>query len=391
MSNVLKISNAKIIDNDKITEGKAIYVSDGKITAVTNEQLPFDTEYDAKGNYASSGFIDMHVHGGDGCDFMDDKASVLKAAKFHLNHGTTTILPTTMTSSDIALETALINIREVFGSDELLPNFPGVHLEGPYFSYGQRGAQNPDYLKCPKESEYKSLYEKYGDIIKRISLAAELDGAVEMCRYMSDRGVLMSVGHSDALYEDVLKAYENGATLLTHFYSGMSSITRHSGFRMLGVVEAGYMIDGMDIEIIADGKHLPPNLLKMIFKLKDHNRISLITDAIRAAGACEGFRGSSGPEGESTDFVIEDGVAKMTDKSGFVGSIATTDILVRTIVNQVGICLPEAIRLITKHPARVLKIDHKKGSICDGFDADINIFDDDINIKQVFVMGKHVK
>jgi len=201
-------------------------------------------------------------------------------------------------------------------------------------------------------------------------------------------GVVPCIGHSDATYEDVLRAYEHGAVCLTHFYSAMSTITRRDGYRIPGVVEAGYLIDGLHLEVIADGSHIPPTLLSMICKLKGMDNILLVTDAMRGADMPVG-PSLLGRKGEGLACIIEDGIAKLPDRTAFAGSVATADRLVRTMVQKVGLPLPEAVAMMTFHPAKLLGPTHK-GSIDIGYDADLVFFDENIVPKTVMVSGQIV-
>jgi N-acetylglucosamine-6-phosphate deacetylase len=387
----IKIYNGRIITADKILPYGTILITGDTITAVSQDDISFDDaiEIDAKGNYISPGFIDIHVHGGGGHDFMDGtEEAFLKIAETHARYGTTAMLPTTLTSEKEDLLQTLELYEEANKKNIHGAQFIGMHLEGPYFALNQRGAQDPKYIRDPDPKEYKEILERSSSI-KRWSAAPELKGAIEFGKYVTSKGVLAAVAHTDAIYEEVLEAFENGYTLATHLYSAMSGVTRRNAFRYAGVIESAYILDEMDVEIIADGVHLPAPLLKLVYKIKGADRTALITDAMRAAGM---------PEGESVlgnlktglKVIVEDGVAKLPDRTSFAGSVATADRLVRTMINMANVPLIEAIRMITKTPARIMKVDDKKGSLTMGRDADILIFDDDINIKMTMVKGKIV-
>ena len=206
---------------------------------------------------------------------------------------------------------------------------------------------------------------------------------------MTSRGILAAVAHTDAIYEDVVEAFNVGYTLATHLYSAMSGVTRRNAFRYAGVIESAFIIDEMDVEIIADGVHLPAPLLKLVYKIKGADRTALITDAMRAAGMPEG-ESVLGNLSSGLKVIVEDGVAKLPDRSSFAGSVATADRLVRTMINLAGIPLPEAIRMITSTPARILKVADKKGVLAPGADADIVIFDTNIHVKKTIIKGKVV-
>ena len=385
----IKIYNGRIITADKILSYGTILVTGDTITAVSEDDISFDDaiEIDAKGNYISPGFIDIHVHGGGGCDFMDGtEEAFLKIAETHARYGTTAMLPTTLTSEKEDLQQILEMYKEANKKNTNGAQFIGMHLEGPYFALNQRGAQDPKYIRDPDPKEYKEILE-HSSSIKRWSAAPELKGAIEFGRYVTSKGILAAVAHTDAIYEEVLEAFENGYTLATHLYSAMSGVTRRNAFRYAGVIESAYILDEMDVEIIADGVHLPAPLLKLVYKIKGADRTALITDAMRAAGM---------PEGESVlgnlktglKVIVEDGVAKLPDRTSFAGSVATADRLVRTMINMANVPLIEAIRMITKTPARIMKIENKKGSLEKDKDADILIFDEDVNIKMTMVKGK---
>ena len=213
---------------------------------------------------------------------------------------------------------------------------------------------------------------------------------MEFGKYVTSKGILAAIAHTDAIYEEVLEAYHHGGfTLATHFYSAMSGVTRRNAFRFAGVIESAYLLDDMDVEIIADGVHLPAPLLKLIYKIKGPDRIALITDAMRAADM---------PEGESVlgsfknglKVIVEDGVAKLPDRTSFAGSVATADRLVRTMLTIAEVPLVETIQMITETPARIMKVSDRKGSLAKGKDADVVIFNDQIEVQKTFVKGRLV-
>ncbi|HVG15847.1 MAG TPA: N-acetylglucosamine-6-phosphate deacetylase [Chitinophagaceae bacterium] len=386
-----KIYNGKLITPGGILPQGTILVTGNEITAVSANDISFDDaiEIDAKGNYISPGFIDIHVHGGGGYDFMDgSEEAFLKIAQTHARHGTTAMLPTTLTSEKEDLLHTLALYEQANRKNTHGAQFIGMHLEGPYFALNQRGAQDPKYIRDPDPEEYEEIL-KHSSSVKRWSAAPELKGAIEFGKYVTSKGILAAVAHTDAIYEEVLEAFQNGYTLATHLYSAMSGVTRRNAFRYAGVIESAYLLDEMDVEIIADGVHLPAPLLQLVYKIKGPHRTALVTDAMRAAGM---------PEGDSVlgnlktglKVIVEDGVAKLPDRSSFAGSVATTDRLVRTMMGLANVPLQEIITMMTLTPARIMKIDNKKGSLVIGKDADIVIFDEDINVKMTMVKGNVV-
>src|SRR5690554_2945505 len=384
------IQNGKVISPDKIEENLSIVCEQGKITTIiTPEQVTpsaDDRVIDAKGNYVSAGFIDIHTHGGGGHDFMDGTVEAfLGAAETHAKHGTTALLPTTLTSTTEELIKMFATYKEAVKQNKKGAKFIGLHLEGPYFAYNQRGAQDPKYLRNPEPEEYNRILEASDDIV-RWSLAPELPGALEFGKVLREKSILTAVAHSDAIYEEVLDAFDAGFTLATHLYSGMSTITRRNAYRYAGVVEASYLIDDMDVEIIADGVHLPKSLLQFVYKFKGPDKTALCTDSMRGAGMPDG-ESILGSLEKGQKVIIEDGVAKLPDRTAFAGSVATTDRLVRTMVQLAQVPLVEAVKMITLTPARIMKIDDDKGSIAIGKDADFVIFDDNINVSHTILEG----
>lgn len=387
----IKIINGRIITPYRIIEGGTLLIRGTTIEAVSEGDIyATDAEIiDAEGKYISPGFIDIHIHGGGGHDFMDGTVNAfLKIAEIHAKYGTTSMFPTTLTCSKADLLKSLDVYAEANEKNTMGAQFLGMHLEGPYFALAQSGAQDPRYIRNPDIEEYKEVLA-YSKHIKRWSAAPELGGAIEFGRYLTSKGVLAAIAHTDAIYEEVVDAFEVGYTLATHFYSAMSGVTRRNTYRYAGVIEAAYLIDSMDIEVIGDGIHMPPPLLKLAYKIKGADHIALITDAMRAAGMPEGDS-ILGNIDTGTKVFVENGVAIMPDRSSFAGSVATTDRLVRTMINMADVPLIEAIRMISKTPATIMGVADTKGSLVVGKDADIVIFDDNINIQTTIINGRVV-
>ena len=383
--------NAVILTPFRKIEGSVV-VEDSTIKEVVFGKseagiCPGDTVIDVQGRYLSPGFIELHTHGAGGYDFMDGSVdAIVNACRTHLSHGTTALLPTTLSSQDEELFENLANIDRVAQIKENMPEILGSHLEGPYFSPEQNAAQDKRYIKAPTREEYERIYANCPSI-KIWSVAPELPGAQEMGRWMKSNGIIGSIGHSNAVYEDVELAVENGYSMITHYFNGMSRLTRRDAKMYLGVAESGFCFDDLTVEIIADGCHLPPSLLKLIYKVKGADRICLVTDSMRAAGTdvSESILGSL-KNGQRV--IIEDGVAYMPGKTSFGGSIATADRLVRTMYHKADVPLADAVKMMTVTPARVLGVDHRLGSIAPGMDADILLFDDDISISLIMIKGK---
>ena len=374
-----KIKSDKIILGERLFDGY-VYVKNGKIVEITKQNKPTEVSYDYTGKYVSAGFIDIHTHGAGGYAFMNSTTEdVIKGCDYHLKHGTTSILPTVSAGEFQTMRQAVVHIHNA--KNKTKGNILGAHLEGPYLSSKQAGAQGPAFITPPQKEDYESLIEEYGDSIARWTFAPENDKNGEFCRYLTERGILASAGHTDAKYEEMQIAIKNGCNLITHLYSCTSTVTREYGFRSLGVIESAYLRDELYVEIIADGKHLPPDLIKMIVKIKGTDKVALITDSLEIAGTDIKEGVMSG-----TEFIVEDGVCKLKDRSAFAGSVATADCLIRTLVKNCGFSIPTAVKMLTEVPAEILKI--KKGKIANGYDADIIVFDEEIKMIKIFIKGK---
>jgi N-acetylglucosamine-6-phosphate deacetylase len=387
----IKIINGKIITPHRIINDGTIVIRDAKILEVGDQrvEVPDATVIDAKGNYISPGFVDIHVHGGAGHDFMDGtEEAFLAIAQLHAQYGTTSMLPTTLSSTKDEMLKTLAAYESAEKKNVNGSQFLGMHLEGPYFAMNQRGAQDPRFIRDPDPKEYEEILSK-STVVKRWSAAPELKGAIEFGRYLKSKSILPAIAHTDAIYEDVVVAFENGYTLATHLYSAMSGVTRRNAFRYAGVIESAFILDDMDVEIIADGVHLPAPLLKLVYKIKGADRTALITDAMRAAGMPPG-ESMLGSLTNGLKVIVEDGVAKLPDRTSFAGSVATADRLLRTVTTIGEVPLADAIKMITTTPARILNLSHRKGSIAKGKDADVVIFDSNIRIQMTMIDGKIV-
>lgn len=380
--------NGKVIFPGEIREGLAVVCQNGIITDILPAaQLGENVEtIDVGGLYLSPGFVDIHVHGGGGYGFMDGTPEAIEgAARFHLAHGTTSIVPTTLTSPDEDLYGVFDSFKQVKASK---PAFTllGLHLEGPFLNPVKCGGQDPKYLSLPNVKRAEEILSHSDDVI-RWSIAPELEGALELGKMLSHRGIVSSVAHTAASFDQVEAAMFAGYSMMTHFYSAMSSCYKVGCYRVPGAVEAGYLLDGLSIEMIADGKHLPKEILRMVWKFKGADRVALCTDALAPAGLPEGtvFYNGTPPHGAKS--VIHDGVGKLLDHSALAGSIATSARLVNVMYKKALVPLPDAVEMMSLSPAKMVRA-HRKGSIRIGKDADFVIFDDDINIKAVYTAGE---
>ena len=378
-----QIINGKILTPQGWLKDGSVLISDNKILEVTNCDLAVvgATLIDAKGMYIVPGGVEIHVHGGGGRDFMEGTEEAFRAAvAAHMQHGTTSIFPT-LSSSTIPM------IREAAATTEKLmaeKDSPvlGLHLEGHYFNMKMAGGQLPENIKNPDPEEYIPLLEET-HCIKRWDAAPELPGAMQFGKYVTSKGVLASVGHTQAEYEDIQTAYEAGYTHATHFYNAMPGFHKRREYKYEGTVESVYLTDGMTVEVIADGIHLPATILKLVYKLKGVENTCLVTDALAYAAY-------EGNEPIDPRYIIEDGVCKMADHSALAGSLATMDVLVRTMVKKANIPLEDAVRMASETPARLIGVSDRKGALAKGKDADIVILDKELNVRCVWSMGKIV-
>lgn len=386
------IYNAMLIMENGIQYGYVVIQNEKIVKVGTAEpdwNISYDKTVDLHGDFLSPGFVEIHTHGAGGADFADGTADTfVTACQVHLQHGTTTILPTVSAVSKENLIRSIDAFREAqVVLKEKGPNLHGIHFEGPYLNVEMCGGIDPEFIRLPDPEEYEYILDYGRGAIARWTLAVELPGSERFVKRLVEEQILPSLGHSTAIYDQVKSAFDWGVTHVTHLYSAMSTITRKSGFRYSGVLESAYCIPEMTVEIIADGCHLPTELLELVYRVKGVEKTALTCDSIHFAGQ-EANEASVISEIRGRYFIIEDGVAKMPDRSCFAGSIATDDRLIRVMHQKVGIPLCDAVNMMTLTPARIAKIDNTKGSIAEGKDADLICFDDQVKVKGTMVLGK---
>ena len=367
-----------------INQGSVLF-AEGRIVEVSrssNIAEHVDQAIDALGQNVVPGGIELHCHGGGGSDFMEGTEEAFRTAvRTHMRHGTTAIFPTLSSATLPMIEAACDTCDNLMRE----PGTPimGLHLEGPYFNPRRAGAQMPDIIRLPDRNEYQHVIEDF-DCVRRWDAAPELPGALEFARYITSKGVVASIGHTSAEFPEVKAAYEAGYTHATHFYNGMPGFHNVREFKHAGTVESIYLLDGMSVEIIADGIHIPIPILRLVHRMKGVERTALVTDALAVTD-------SDSDKAFDPRVIIEDGVCKLSDRSALAGSIATMDRLIRTMVMQAGIPLHDAVRMASETPARIMGIYDRKGSIQRGKDADILIMDDNCELNAVYAMGQLVE
>ena len=378
-----QIVNGRILTPKGWLEGGSVIIEDSKIKAVSNIDLHIVNAeiIDAKGCYVVPGGIDLHTHGGGGRDFIEGTEDAFRAAvNAHMKHGTTTIYPT-LSSSTIPSIEAACQVCQKLMAEENSPVL-GLHIEGSYINPKQAGAQNPVLIKAPLPDEYETLLNKYS-CIKRWDVAPELQGSVEFITECRKHGVLTALTCTCATYEDVVAAHDAGLSHAAHFYNAMPVVYKEHEFKVPGTVESVYALQDMTVEVIADGIHVPPVMLNVVYQIKGVEKTALITDSLAYAA-------SEGNVSSEPSVILEDGVCKLADHSALAGSIATMDVLIRTCIHRAEIPMVDVFRMVSETPAKIMGIFDRKGSIEEGKDADIMMFDDDIDLTYVMQMGNVV-
>ena len=359
--------DCKILSEEGVISG-SVLVSEGKIVDILPEcALPEGVEkINLNSGLLAAGFVDIHVHGGGGSDFMDGSvADMENVVATHLRHGTTTIFPTTMSDEFSQIRNTMAVYRRFKEDSGVAVMLGGLHLEGPFISPKMCGAQRLEYIISPTDEIIAELKDN-ADIIARISCAPEVENVYKMANELLPLGVQFSLGHTAATYEQAEEAGQAGFTSVTHLYSATSGFHKVDQKVHIGVTQAGYGIDNLYVELIGDGCHIPKELLRLVARYKGADKI---------------------PENR---VVVDDGVAKLPDLSSFAGSIGTMDKAFRFAIRQAGLSLTEASKMTALTPAKLMKIDDRKGSIEKGKDADFVILDNDLQVSMVFVGGTRV-
>lgn len=378
-----QLINARILTPQGWLKDGSVLIRDGKILEVTNCDLAVIGAQliDVKGMYVLPGGVEIHAHGGGGRDFMECTEDAFRTAvRTHMKYGTTSIFPTLSSSTVPMIEQAAETCTRLM--EEKDSPILGLHLEGHYLNIAMAGGQIPENIKNPDPNEYIPIVENWS-CIKRWDAAPELPGAMQFGKYITAKGILASVAHTQAEFEDIRTAYEAGYTHATHFYNAMPGFHKRREYKYEGTVESIYLLDDMTVEVVADGIHVPPTILRLIYKIKGVERTCLITDALACAA-------SDSKEAFDPRVIIEDGVCKLADHSALAGSVATMDQLIRTMVQKAEIPLADAVRMASETPAKIMGVFDRKGSLQKGKDADIIVMDEDLNVRAVWATGKLV-
>jgi len=375
--------SGRLIFPNGVRDGLDVLVENGMITAIRAQTHAMGEKIvDLEGNYLAPGFIDLHVHGAMGRDTMQASAKAFRAiCDYHASGGTTSLLLTTATSPIKAIVKVL---NEVRNAKSAIKQIAGVHIEGPFISKAKPGAQRASLIRNPTRRMYEPLLE-HADIIKRITLAPELPGAVALIDELRKHNISVSGGHSDAWENDVRAAFEHGMRSVTHAFNCMSSARRRGANRVAGLLEFAMSEPEIICELIADGHHVSPTLMKMLYHAKSFTGICLVTDATAGAGLAEGSKFSL----YGTKCIVEAGVCLLADRSALAGSAARMIDLVRTMVTKVGVPLHEAVAMATDIPAFVTGLT-SKGQFKIGGDADLVVISPELEVLGTFVGGEEI-
>ncbi len=385
----IALVNSFVVTPYRVVRNGVVVIDSGKVVAVgsvDNIAIPSHCErIDVGGNIVAPGFIDIHLHGGGGADTMDGIYDALNTiSSTHASGGSTAILPSTVSAPLEDIVRAINAVRNAMAKGVSGARILGIHIEGPYISLEQKGAHDERFIREPSNEEIEMLLKNI-DVVKRVTAAPEVRGCLKLGELLSSQGVLMSIGHSNAVMDEVLQAIEFGYRHVTHIYSATSMTRRIRAYRYPGVVEASYLIDDLTVEVIADGKHLPPALIRLVLKNKGLDKVCIVTDAMRAAGLPPG-RYRLGP----IEAIVDEGVAWLPDRTAFAGSVAKMNTMVKFLVDEVGLTIQDAIKLATINPAKIIGIDRYKGSLTPGKDADIVIMDRNLEVLLTIVEGRTV-
>lgn len=382
------LTNGRIVLPETLVTDHGLVIDAGRIAGlVAPGELPPDLpRIDVGGRLITPGLIDIHIHGAVGHSFNDATHEAFVAiTQETTQRGITSLLATTATDSIENLLAALEVAHQWMATPQPGTQLLGVHVEGPYFSMAQRGAQDPTHIRNPDDGSVEQLLE-YRDIIRVMTYAPELPGALALTKRLVDLGIVAAAGHSSTREEDVKPAIDAGLRHMIHLWSSQSTTIREGPWRKPGLLEVSLTDDRLTGEIIADGKHLPSTLMKLAYQCLGPNRLCAISDATSGAGLPDGSRFRMG----GMEYEVCDGVGMLFDRTAFAGSTTLLNQMIPILTQQVGIPLVEAIRMVSLTPARVIGVADRKGSLAVGKDADIAIFNDNFTTWGVLIGGRVV-
>jgi N-acetylglucosamine-6-phosphate deacetylase len=376
------LTNARLITPDGMRENAEIEISDGRIADIRQRRRSSSAAVDLDGNYVAPGFIDLHVHGAVGRDTMEASDDAFRAiCDYHATGGTTSLLLTTATAPLDEITRALRAIRV---ARDTIPQIAGAHVEGPFISRHRPGAQRAEFIREPDDDSTRELLQ-LADVMKRITVAPEIPGAVQLIEKFTACGIAVSGGHSDAWDEQAQAAFAAGMRDVTHTFNCMSSARKQGRERVAGLLEFALSEPAIKCELIADGHHVSPTLMKMLYRAKGADGICLVTDATAGAGLPDG----TGFELAGKRCVVERGVCLLADCSALAGSAARMIDLIRIVRREVGVPLHEVLRMATLNPARAAGLT-SKGRMEVGADADLVVFSPEFDVLHTFISGEEI-
>lgn len=386
------IYNCQTIFPNKISNASVI-LSNGMIMGIeeTNQDISnFDIAIDAHKNYLVPGFIDLHCHGCNGFDFMDNTILAIdNICKYMIQNGVLSFYPTTLSSDIEDLIAFLSLIDSIDNARSIYASIEGVHLEGPYLSECAAGAQDKKSIHLPLDNEVEKILNTTYKI-QRWSLAPEILGIENITRLCNERGILLSVAHTDAGFYEIKKSRELGFSHITHLYSGMKTIYYENGMRKSGAVEAALYFDDLTVELIGDGIHVPYELLELVYKIKGADKIAIVSDSMRATGLKGVTEGYLGNLLKGQKVFIEDGVAKSRISGTLAGSVTPLIDMVKNIYYKTSIPLIDIIKMVTKSPASISGLKNK-GEICPGYEANLLLLNSQLDIEMIIFQGKIIQ
>ncbi|MBR6720198.1 MAG: N-acetylglucosamine-6-phosphate deacetylase [Clostridia bacterium] len=385
------IKNGNVITESEILYGFDVLTEGDEIVKIGKDLAGVDV-IDATGKYVMPGLIDIHTHGGFGGDFSDaTEDSYDKALSFHSKNGTTSLLTSSVTAPVEDILKLIDMSRRYTEKENPVCRVLGAHIEGPFISVKNKGAQKEEYLRRPADGY--DFISKNVDVIKTITVSTELPGMVDMIKELKGLGVVVAGGHDDGKEEEIYPAIDAGLSLCTHWYCAMSTARVENGKRSAGLMEIGLTDERLTLELLADNHHIIPELLKMAYKMKGADKLVLVSDCLRAGGQPKDGRVYTlGRENdtEATKFIVDLGVARLLDGTRFAGSITPLGVILKNVTAE-GIPLVDAVKMASITPARVIGVDELYGSIAEGKKADIYIADANLNPKMTIVNGKIVQ
>lgn len=385
------ICNGRVVLPDRVVDDRALLIEGGRIAGVvTMDELPAGCDrVDAEGRWVTPGLVDIHIHGAVGHTFNEGTAAAFAAITQACGAAGVTSLLATTTTGPLGQLVQALAVLQTWNSQPRHDAQPwgaqilGAHVEGPYFAPSQAGAQDPKHLRVPTDGAYEQLLV-YADLIRIFTFAPELPGAAQLTDRLVALGIVPAAGHSAAREQDVQPLLARGLRHMIHLWSGQSTTIREGAWRKPGLLEVSLAYDGLTAEMIADGKHLPPTLMRLACKSIGMERLCIISDATSGAGLPDGARFVMG----EMEYEVRDGVGMMLDGSAFAGSTTLLNQMVRVVIEQVGLPVADVVRMASLTPARVIGVDDRKGSLASGKDADVAIFDEGWNPWRVMVGGQ---